>query len=445
MWQLWRYSLWPLEFLEDCLRRYGDPFTTRQAGYGTLVVLSSPEAVKDVFRGDPHVLHSGEGNEFLNVSLGTNSVIVLDDEPHERQRRVLVAPLKGERMRAFFAAMQEATLAEIRQWPQNCSFLAENSMRRITARVILQAVFGWMAGPLLSAAEGKVHRLMAAGRSRLALILMKVLSPQRLKPAAWIPFYRALWELDAVIGDALRAAREQPAAERSDCVLSDLLLAAHADGTPLTDDEIRDAVVTMLFAGHETTSVALAWAVAEIAAREDVMGEIRHEIHALAGDGLPREEHLPQLDYLDAAIREVLRLRTVLPFVVRLTKQPFVAGGREYPPGVLLAPCSHLVHQRADLYPEPRKFQPERFLERKFSPSEWFPFGGGNRICLGMPFALFEMKVVLATLLATCRFARPKHVTEYVRRGLTLAPKDGCRIVLAERRDLSQTGTQANS
>ena len=166
------------------------------------------------------------------------------------------------------------------------------------------------------------------------------------------------------------------------------------------------------------------------------MGRVREELHRVCGDGLPTAEQMPQLEYLDAAIRESMRLRTVLPFVVRKTKAAFTAGGREYPAGVLLAPCNHLVHQRPDLYPEPEKFRPERFLERKFSPYEWFPFGGGNRTCLGMAFALYEMKVVLATVFSRCQLSRTDGLGRYVRRGLTLAPKDGAWVVLEERRDL---------
>jgi cytochrome P450 len=227
-------------------------------------------------------------------------------------------------------------------------------------------------------------------------------------------------------------------------VLTDLLAATHEGGQPLTDEEIRDAVVTLLFAGHETTSVALAWAFAELVPHENVMGEIRHELHRVCGaaqpagqfTALPTAEQMPQLEYLDAAIREVLRLRTILPFVVRKTKASFTADGREYPEGVLLAPCSHLVHRRPDLYPDPDKLRPERFLERKFAPHEWFPFGGGNRTCLGMAFALYEIKVVLATVLATCKLWRVEDFGRYIRRGLTLAPKDGAWVVLEERRNL---------
>ena len=170
---------------------------------------------------------------------------------------------------------------------------------------------------------------------------------------------------------------------------------------------MRDALITILIAGHDTTALALAWALAESCRARRSSIAWPTSCSRVTGGGPPEAEHLPALEYLDGAIRESLRRSPVVPFVVRKTVQPFAAGGREYPAGVVLCPCSYLVHRRAELYPEPDQFRPERFLERKFGPHEWFPFGGGNRVCLGMPFALYEMKVLLATLFSQVRLARP--------------------------------------
>jgi cytochrome P450 len=433
-WQLLRYSLSPLPFLEDCARRYGDPFTIRQAGYGKLVMLASPEAIKDVFHGDAQALHSGEGNEFLSVSVGKNSVLVLDDEPHARQRRILLPSLKGERMRSFFEAMQVATLEAARAWPLGRPLRMVDPMRQITLRVILQASLGLPPGPTLDGLARKVHRLLDLGRSRYSLILIKLVPRWMVNNPRWLPFFRQLRDLDDSLYSLIQSQRRTPAAERADSVLGDLLAASHEDGRPLSDQEIRDAVVTQLVAGHETTSLALAWALEQIVPRADVTGRITDELRRVTGGGPPRAEQLHQLDYLDAAIRESLRVRTILPFVVRLTKRPFAAGGREYPAGVLLCPCNHLVHRRADLYPDPERFRPERFLQRKYAGHEWFPFGGGNRTCLGMAFALYEMKVVLGTLLGQVHLARPPGTRSApIRRGITLAPDDGAVMVVAGR------------
>jgi unspecific monooxygenase len=390
--------------------------------------------VRDVFRGDPHVLHSGEGNEWMSGTVGPNSVLVLDEEPHARQRRILLPPLKGERMRSFFDAMQAATLEVMRAWPIGRPIRMVEPMQQITLRVILQAVLGLTPGPLLADLEGKVERMLAVGRSRYGLALLPLVPQRLLRNSRWAPYYRQMRALDETLFALLADRRRAPAATRGENVLADLLAASHEGGAPLSDQEIRDAVVTLLLAGHDTTSLALAWALEQIVPREDVVKNITDELRGVTGGGPPRADQLSELEYLDAAIRESLRARTILAFVVRKTKQPFVAGGREYPPGVLLSPCNHLVHRRADLYPEPEVFRPERFLERKYAGHEWFPFGGGNRTCLGMAFALYEMKVVLATLFSQVRLTRPpgSHSAP-VRRGVSLAPNDGARVMVTGR------------
>jgi cytochrome P450 len=433
-WQLLHYAHAPLPLLEACGRRYGDAFTLRWAGYGRFVMLATPAAAQDVFRGDPHVLHSGEGNEFLIPTVGPSSVLVLDDEPHARQRRILLPPLKGERMRSFFEAMRQATADAVRAWPVGRPFRVLESMQQITLRVILQAVLGLASGGQRDEIEDQVRRLLAQSRSRYSLVLVKVLPVRLLQKTRWLPFYRTMHALDTSLYSVIGARRREPAAARGANVLADLLAASHEDGRPLGDGEIRDALMTLILAGHDTTSIALAWALEQIVPRADVVTRITDELRQTTGGAPPYADHLGRLEYLDAAVRESLRVRTVLPFVVRLTKQAFVAGGREYPPGVVLCPCSHLIHRRPDLYPEPEAFRPERFLERKYAGHEWFPFGGGNRTCLGMAFALYQMKVVLGTLFALARLTRPPGSWSCpVRRGVSLAPDDGVELVLTQR------------
>jgi cytochrome P450 len=241
--------------------------------------------------------------------------------------------------------------------------------------------------------------------------------------------------LDRSLFAYINACRQKPAEDRGKSVLANLLEATHEDGEPLSDQEIRDALITLIFAGHDTTSVALAWVFEQVVPRVDVLQRIDNEMQQITGGVPPQAEHLNQLTFLDATIREALRVRTIMPFVVRLTKTAFTAGGREYPAGVVLCPCSHLVHRREDLYPEPEKFRPDRFLDRHYAANEWFPFGGGRRMCLGLAFALFEMKVVLSTLFATVRLARPPGCCSFpVRRGIALAPHDGAVMTVAETR-----------
>jgi cytochrome P450 len=433
VWQLLHYSHSPLSFLESCWKRYGDPFTVTWAGYGKFVMLADPQAVREVFRGDGRVLHSGEGNEFLIPSVGKHSVLVLDEEPHARQRRVLLPPLKGERMRSFFDAMQSATLDEVRSWEVGRTLGMVAPMQQITLRVILQAVLGLRPGAELDDFASKVGGVLELGRGRYGLIFVKILPLGLLQRTRWLPFHRRMHELDQALFVLLEQRRQLPAEARGDNVLAELLAAAHEDGTPLSREEIRDALVTVIFAGHDTTALALAWALEQILPRADVVERLTAELKSKTG-GRPRADQLAQLEYLDAAIRESMRVRTILPFVVRLTKAAFTAGGREYPPGVVLCPCNHLVHRREDLYPEPLTFRPDRFLERHYAAHEWFPFGGGGRTCLGMAFALYEMKVVLGTLFASVRLSRPAGGrSSPVRRGIALAPHDGARMTVVEK------------
>lgn len=429
LWQLLRYSHSPLTFFEECAQRYGTPFTLHWWHYGTAVVLAESEAIQDTFRADPHVLHSGEANSFLTVSVGKTSVLVLDDEEHARQRRLVVPPLKGDRMRSFFEAMRQATQDEVRNWPRGRKFPMLSAMRRITLRVILQAVLGLPVGPELNDFERRVERVLAWSRpNRYSIALLPLFPAERFANSRWMPFFRQLKYLDDAVFSFIASRRNK--LTETPCVFGELVKSTHANGQSMSDVEIRDAVVTLILAGHDTTSIALTWAIEQIGLNSPVATRIRDEVRQVAGNEL-RAEHLEQLRIVDAAIREALRVRTIVPFVVRLTKQAFRAGDREYPSGIMLAPCSHLVHRRPDLYPEPEQFRPERFLERKFANHEWFPFGGGNRVCLGMPFAMYEMTAVLAEIFrsTTFRLASPGR-TKSVRQGLSLGPHDGVPVIV---------------
>lgn len=428
-WQLVRFAGDPLGLLDDCHSRYGDAFTLDIAGNGKFVMLSNPEAVREVFRADPDVLHSGEVNAFFTATIGRNSVLVLDGASHARQRRVLVPPLKGERMRAFFDAMRLETMEAVRAWPHGVPFPVLPTMRRITLRVILRTALGLAPGAEMDRFQHKMETFLSNGRQRYALVMITVIPIHWFSGSRWVPLFRQLSDLDDDLFAFIAARRRGEHPPDGANVLNDLLAETHEDGSPLDDREVRDALITILIAGHETNALALSWALIDIVPRAEVVDRLIDELRRVTGGGPPEAEHLPALEYLDAAIRESLRHKPVAPFVVRKTVRPFEVDGREYPPGVVLCPCAYLVHRRSDLYPEPDKFRPERFLERKFGPHEWFPFGGGNRVCLGMPFALYEMKVLLATLLTQVRLARPAGSRSRPRRyGLVLGPDDGARM-----------------
>jgi len=431
--QLLRYSFWPFAYLEDCAR-HGETFTFRLAGFGTLVMLTRPEDIREVFRGDPAILHAGEGNRLLSSLVGETSVLVLDDEPHARQRRVLLPPLKGERMRQFFEAMQTEALATAAAWADAGPVRADRAMQQVTLRVILRAVLGLSGGPQFDALEHSMRKLLDDTRHPLVLVLYNLFPPERFDDAQWLSFYRLRRRLDTQLHALIQAQRALAPEARTPCLLGDLLATRHDDGAPLSDIEVRDAVVTVLAAGHDTTALSLAWTLERTLAHPEVTARIESELSTVCGGALPRAEHMGDLVYLEACIRESLRVRTILPFVVRVLKQPLSLGGFTYPAGVTLCPAIHLLHRRADLYPEPDAFRPERFLERKFAPHEWTPFGGGNRACLGQAFALYEMKVVLATLFSRLRMTRPTGArSKPVRRGISIGPSDGCQLVATQK------------
>jgi cytochrome P450 len=250
-----------------------------------------------------------------------------------------------------------------------------------------------------------------------------------------LPFYRRRRQFDRLLFANFASHRALAPAARAECLLKDLLETTYEDGSRMTDRELRDAIVTVLAAGHDTTALALAWAFELILADQRVVERIEAELETVCGGVLPAIEHIPNLVYLDAVVRESLRIRNVIPFVVRVVKKEISIGGFAYPRDIVLCPSIHLLHMREDLYPEPHVFRPERFLERKFAAHEWNPFGGGNRACLGQAFALYEMKVVLATLFSTLRLARPAGaVSRPVRRGVSIGPSDGTLVRVVERR-----------
>jgi cytochrome P450 len=418
----------PLPFLDECASRFGDMFTLRFAGLGTIVFVTSPELNKQVFTGDPKVLHAGKANVILRPLVGSTSVLVLDEGPHLRQRRLLLPPFHGERMASYAALMRDITEANVAAWPVGRPFAIYPSLQTITLDVILRAVFGLAEGAQMKDLAAKLVALFEAPPAILIFV------PQLQRDVPLSP-YRRFLRLRAVvyrdiqaIVDARRKATDLAA--RTD-ILSLLLAARDEDGQPMTDEEVRDELMTMIAAGHETTASSTAWIFERILSLPDVAAKVDAELREVTGGARLEPSMLPRLSYLDAVIKETLRLRPILPVVVRNLAAPFAIGGRVLPAGVAVAPCIYLTHRRPDLYPDPERFSPERFLgDRKIDPYAWLPFGGGIRRCIGMAFALAEMKIILATVLGRARLRLPGGAERVVRRGITLVPASGTRVVM---------------
>ena len=430
-----RFMLTPTRFLEACRRRYGDLFTLRLSRERIVVAAADPAIVKQVFTGDPAVLHAGEGNVVLEPLLGPRSVLLLDGPEHLRQRRLLLPPFHGERMRAYGDEMRAVAERHVARWPVGRPFPVHASMRAITLEVILRAVFGVREPARIDALAAPLRRLLDSTGQPTKLLMLQLTRTTRPRPrtpwgrvrALLTPADRMLLEeiaaRRAALGDGDAAARAAAAADRGD-ILSLLLSARDEDGRPMTEGELRDELFTLLVAGHETTATALAWALERLVRHPPVLARLQEELAAGGGR-----------DYLDAVIRESLRLRPVVPAVVRKLHAPMRFGGWELPAGVHIAPNIYLVHHRDDLYPDPHAFRPERFLERSYGTYEWLPFGGGIRRCLGASFALYEMRIVLETILARVRLqpapgATPERI---VRRFVTFTPARGGRVRVAAR------------
>lgn len=415
----------PMPFMERCRRRYGDVFCLRIAQEGTWVFLADPEHVKQVFTGDPAVLHAGEGNRVLRPVLGSNSVLLLDDKPHMAQRKVLLPPFHGERMKAYGDLMARVAAEEIDGWQVGSPLALWPRMQAVTLEVIMRAVFGVTDPERLARLRAALRRTGDLVTSAPVLALAALLGPRRMSGVTRATGATAA--VDRVIFEEIALRREAPDLEEREDILSLLLLARHEDGTPMRDVELRDELMTLLIAGHETTATSLAWAIERLLRNPEALERLTEEV--AAGED----------SYLDAVVKETLRLRPVLPIVARRLTAPFRIGAYELPAGVTLTPCIHLIHRREDVYPEPRRFRPERFLEQPAGTYTWIPFGGGVRRCLGASFALFEMKVVLEQLVSRVRLAAVRPEDERVtRRAITLTPARGAEVLVRERLSAQQ-------
>lgn len=418
-----------LGMLERCAERYGELFTLRFP-WETLVFTWNPEAVKQVFAGDPAIYFAGQGNNILRPFLGDFSMLLLDGPEHLRQRRLLLPPFHGERMLAYADLIREITLAEVERWPRGRAFPIHSSMQEITLEVIMRAVFGMESGERHDRLRAALKRLLDEG-SRSMLVFLPFLQVELGGLTPYARFRRRLEAIDQLLFAEIAERRAQGGgAGRSD-ILSMLLEVADEDGKPMTPQELRDELLTLLVAGHETSATSLAWVFYYLLKEPGVLDRVREELRRVVGEGPLGSAQLAGLRIVDAAIKETARLRPIIVFVARALQQPVDLGGYRLPAGVTVAPCIYLTQRRPDLYPEPGAFRLDRFLDGKSTPYDYFPFGGGARRCLGMAFAQFEIKVVLATVLSRVELALPPDSdVRPVRRAITIAPSDGTRVIL---------------
>ncbi|HEU0024599.1 MAG TPA: cytochrome P450 [Thermoleophilaceae bacterium] len=406
----------PTAMMERLQRRYGDMFTVRLVHEGTWVFLSHPDAVKQVFTGDPRLLHAGEANVVLLPILGSSSVLLLDEAPHMAQRKLMLPPFHGERMLAYAETMADVTERELAGWPIGRPLTLLPRMQAITLEVIVRTVFGVSERERMERLQATLREVLDWGSNPRRIALLAAIGPERLaRNRAWTSVRGAA---DELLFEEIRRRRSAPDLEERDDILSMLIQARDDDGRGMSDQELRDELMTLLVAGHETTASSLAWTLERLVRHPDKLERVRAEIEG--GDDT----------YLDAVVKESLRLRPILAIVLRRLTEPMEIGGRLLPAGVAVAPCIYLVHRRPDIYPDPHSFLPERFLEQPAGTYTWFPFGGGIRRCIGASFALFELKTVLAGVISrlALRPADPRP-ERLVRRAITLVPDRGAEVI----------------
>src|SRR3954453_15530794 len=406
----------PLAFHENCRRRYGKRYTIRLLGSPPFVMHADPDDIRAIFTAPPDVLHPGEGARILEPVVGTYSVILLAEQAHLRQRRLMLPAFHGEKMQRLDELIAEVTQREVASWPTGSQVTLHPRLQGLTLEVILRAVFGLQPGPRLDTLRAALTRILDFASRPMTLVpyLQRELGGR----SRWGQFVALRREADALVYQLIEE-RRTAGGETGDDVMAMLLTARHDDGSPMSAKELHDELMTLLVAGHETTASSLAFGMNLLSRHPHVVEQLR------AGDD----------EYMTATIQEILRARPVLPNAApRLVKQPVTIGGWDYEPGVCLLANSYLVHHDPEIYPDPYTFQPERFLDEGPGTYTWIPYGGGRRHCLGASFALLEMKTVLREVLRRYDAEPGVDGAELSRRrSITISPSFGASAVLRER------------
>jgi cytochrome P450 family 135 len=403
---------WP-RFVSACRRRYGNVFALRVASVGTMVYLSDPDEIKKVFAGDPAIFHAGEANAMLRGLLGDSSVLVVDDDVHRERRRLMLPPFHRDAVARQTEVMAEIAAANVAGWPVGESFAVAPKMSEITLEVILRTVIGASDPARLAALRTVIPPLLQV-TSWTTVALVK---PEFQQRRPWRKLRQRIEDADRLLYAEIAERRVDPSvAERTD-VLAMLVRATDEDGRPMTDRELRDQLMTLLLAGHDTTATALSWALERLTRHPAVLEKASQA--ADSGDD----------EYLDAVCKETLRIRPVVFDVGRVLQQPVELAGYRLPAGVMVVPGIGLVHGDSRVYPDADRFDPDRMVGASLTPTTWLPFGGGNRRCLGATFAMVEMRVVLREILRRVSLEAVAAAGERQRvKHVILVPHRGARV-----------------
>lgn len=424
----------PLDYMDTHAQKYGDIFTNYILGAKTpWVFVSHPQALQKILTDDVFEA-PGSFNKILAPLTGDNSILMLEGDRHKRERKLLMPSFHGERMRDYGELITDITEKVMGKLSEGQGFIAREIMQEISLDVILRVVFGVYEGERYSQLKRLLSSMLEVFKSPLSssFLFFPILQLDLGSWSPWGYFLKQRQQIDELLYTEIRERRENPDESRKD-ILHLMMAARDEEGNPMTDTELRDELLTLLFAGHETTATAMSWALYWIHSQPEVHEKLIQELKSLPknAEGM----NIFRLPYLTAVCQETLRIYPVgmLTFA-RTNKESVDLMGYQLPPKTPVVGCIYLTHRREDLYPQAEQFKPERFLERKFSPYEFFPFGGGSRLCIGMALAQYEMKLVLATILLNYELnLLEKQPVKAVRRGVTLAPKGGIKMQLLKK------------
>jgi cytochrome P450 len=427
----WLYR--PLPFLARCRARYGPIFSLRFPRL-TIVAFTRPDEIREIFTAPTDVMHAGKANENLGPIVGTHSLLLLDGPKHLRERKLLLPPFHGARMQAYGAAIEDITHDAISRFPIGRRLELHAPMQAITLDVILRTVFGVEEGERFAALRAAIMEL-TNGFTAIAMVpwLQRDLGPR----SPWGRFVRSRDRVDALL--YAQIAERRRALERGEAhtdILSMLLAARYDDGAAMSETAIRDELMTLLAAGHETSATVLPRAFHFLATHPEAQARAADEARAALGDSSrPDPSAFQKLDYVDAVVKETMRRRPVIAGIGRILTKAHTIGELSIPSGTLVAPSIYLAHHEPESWPEPRAFDPSRFLgAQPPSPYAYLPFGGGARRCIGVAFAHYEMRIVIASVLARFR-VHPMRGIDITpeRRGVTIAPSHGMPVILERR------------
>jgi cytochrome P450 len=436
--QMAQWIIDPVSFMENAARKHGDIFSTKVGlTVDNFIFVSSPAALQQILTNDRKQFSApGEANQIIAPIIGDYSVVMLDGDSHKKRRQLLLPPFHGERMRFYGDLIRDITLRVMEELPQNQPFKARSATTAIALQVIMEAVFGISQGERYQTLKEILTEMLEVFNSP---VMASLLFFPRLRTdlGAWSPwgkYQRSQQKIDEIVYTEIAERKANQDPNRTD-ILSLLMSARDEEGNPMSDKELRDELMTLLFAGHETTATAMSWGLYWTHCYPEIKAKIRQEVATL-GDN-PNPVDITRLPYLSAVCSETLRIHPVgmLTFP-RVVEEPVELDGYALEKGTILMGCIYLAHHREQTFPDSHTFKPERFLEKQFTPYEFMPFGGGARRCIGEVLAIYEMKIAIATILANYELALVDNKPEKPqRRGLTLAPSRGVPMILKAKRE----------